>query len=242
MASPALLDARGKSALVTGAAGGIGSAVCDLLRACGASVAGLDRVTPSAVDLALTGDAADADFVRSALTQAAKSMGGLDFVVHAAGFARQCRYEDLEPAQWQEVLDANLTSAYLVTQAAQAHLAARAGAVVLFSSTNGRNGGSELSGAAYAVAKAGVINLTRHLAKVWAAQRIRVNCIAPGPVATPMLDRFDDRQLEALRQSIPLGRITSPDEVAAAVAFLLSPHAASMTGTCFNMSAGLVLD
>jgi 3-oxoacyl-[acyl-carrier protein] reductase len=242
LTAPTLLDARGKNALVTGAAGGIGSAVCSLLQRCGARVAGIDLNPAAAADLSLQGNVADAEFVRSAVQRAAGSLGSLDYVVHAAGFARQSRFDELAASEWHEVMDANLTSAYLVTQAAHSHLEQSRGAVVLLSSSNGRHGGSELSGAAYAVAKAGIINLGRHLAKTWAGAGIRVNWVAPGPVDTPMLDRFDDTQREALRRSIPLERIAHPDEIAAAVAYLLSGHAASMTGTCINVSGGLVLD
>jgi len=84
------------------------------------------------------------------------------------------------------------------------------GSVVLFSSVNGRHGGNELSGPAYAVAKAGIIGLTRHLAKHHARRRVRVNCLAPGPVTTPMLDRLTDDEMSDLRATIPLGHVTSP--------------------------------
>lgn len=242
MPSPALLDGTAKAALVTGAAGGIGRAVSALLRQSGARVAGLDLRAPEEVDAAIVGSAADQTIVRDAVARTVDTFGRLDWIVHAAGFAQACEYDALSEPQWHAVMDANLTSAFLVTQAAHPHLARSRGAVVLFSSTNGRNGGSSLSGAAYAVAKAGIVNLTRHLARAWAGEGIRANCIAPGPVATPMLDRFSDAERDALRRSIPLQRITGADEIAATVAFLLSSHAASITGACMNVSGGLVLD
>lgn len=240
--APLLLDARGRVALVTGASGGIGRAVAALLKVSGSAVAGLDVVTPTEVDLAFTGDACDEALVRDAAASVEARFGHIDYVVHAAGFARAARYDDLSLGEWHAVMDANVTSAFVVTKAAHAALVRSQGSVVLFSSTNGRTGGSELSGAAYAVAKSGIINLVRHLARAWAREGIRVNAIAPGPVATPMLDRFTDAEREALRQSIPLGRIATPEEIAASVAFLLSPHAAAMTGTCMNVSGGMVLD
>lgn len=241
-APPPLLDGRGRVALVTGAAGGIGRAVSALLAATGTRVAGLDVAMPADVALALQGSAADGAFVRSAVNRVVTELGRLDWVVHAAGFAQARAYDALDESEWHAVMDANLTSAFLVTQAAHPALAAARGAVVLFSSTNGRNGGSALSGAAYAVAKAGIVNLTRHLAKAWAAEGIRANCIAPGPVTTPMLDRFTDAERDALRRSVPLQRLIDPAEIAGTVGFLLSHHAASMTGTCLNVSGGLVLD
>jgi 3-oxoacyl-[acyl-carrier protein] reductase len=108
--------------------------------------------------------------------------------------------------------------------------------------SNARNGGSALSGAPYAVAKAGVSNLARYLAREWATDGLRVNCLAPGPVDTPMLDRLNPEQHAALQAAIPLGRYTSGREVAAAIAFLCSDHAASTTGATTNISGGLVLD
>ena len=94
----------------------------------------------------------------------------------------------------------------------------------------------------YGAAKAGVLNLTRALAKEWAAQGLRVNCVAPGPVATAMLDRLSEADHAALKAAIPLGRYADPQEIAAAIAFLCSDHARTMTGAMINISGGLVLD
>lgn len=241
-AVPVLLDARDRVALITGAAGGIGQAVCAMLRAAGAGVAGVDLTAPANADLAIAADCSLEAKVDDAIRATVDRLGRIDFVVNAAGLAGSGRLDAMSAADWQRVLDANLNSAFLVTRAAYAHLARTKGAVVLFSSTNGRNGGGSLSGAAYAVAKAGIINLARYLAREWAPDAVRVNCIAPGPVATPMLDRFTETERESLRQSMPLKRITTADEIAGCVAFLCSPHAASITGACLNVSGGLVLD
>ena len=144
---------------------------------------------------------------------------------------------------WRSLLDVNLTSAFLLAKASHEALRSRRGALVLISSTNALNGGSALSGPAYAVAKAGIINLARYLAKEWGEDGIRVNCVAPGPGG-----HADARApsgvdaCESLRQSIPLGRIATPEDVAESIAFLCSPRAACMTGTVMNVSGGLVLD
>ena len=108
-------------------------------------------------------------------------------------------------------------------------------------STNGLTGGSSLSGPAYAAAKAGILALTKHLARDLAASGVRVNAIAPGPIETPMLDRFDETEREALRQSIPLHELGTPDDVANLVFFLASSAAQHITGTTISLSGGLVM-
>jgi NAD(P)-dependent dehydrogenase (short-subunit alcohol dehydrogenase family) len=146
-------------------------------------------------------------------------------------------------ADWRRLIDVNLTSAFLLAKAAYASLAASQGSLTLTSSTNGLNGGSSLSGPAYAVAKAGLINLTRYLAKEWAPERIRVNCLAPGPIDTPMVTgRFSAQVLDQLRHNVPLGRLGAPQDVAHAIDYLTSPAAGFVTGTVMNLSGGMVLD
>jgi NAD(P)-dependent dehydrogenase (short-subunit alcohol dehydrogenase family) len=99
-----------------------------------------------------------------------------------------------------------------------------------------------LSGAAYAVAKAGVMNLMRYLAKEWAPDGIRVNCLAPGPIDTPMLARLDEATRASLAAATPLGRVGVPADVASVVGYLASPGASFLTGTVHNVSGGLLLD
>ena len=244
---PALFDGRGKVVLVTGAAGGIGRETVRLARASGAKVAAFDlarRGLPrEARDvLAMTGDAAAEADVRALVRESVKRFGRIDAVVSAVGVVGAGRLDAMPLAEWHRLLDTNLTSAFLLCRETWRPLKRARGSVVLFSSTNGRNGGSHLSGAAYAVAKAGIVNLTRYLAREWAPDGVRVNCIAPGPVDTPMVGRLTREQHAALKKAIPLGRYATAAEVAATVAFLCSPHAASMTGTCINVSGGMVLD
>lgn len=216
----------GTTTLVVGGAGGIGAACADWFRTRGDDVVVLDR--------ALGHDAADPASVAGALAD----VGSLDVVVHAAGSVGKGGIEDLDLAEWHRVLNDNLTSAAVVTSQALPKMA-DGGAVVLFSSVNGRHGGNELSGPAYAVAKAGIIGLTRHLAKHQARRRIRVNCLAPGPVATPMLDRLTEEEMSALRASIPLAHVTDPAEIAGTVGWLCSPAAASITGTVIDVNGGM---
>lgn len=235
-------------ALVTGAAGGIGRAAVAALMREGFAVAAVDLALadlPCAFDApfeAISADVTDEAAVAGAVERCVQRFGGIDCVVHLAGTVGKGPLTEVSVTDWRRLLEVNLTSAFLLARAAHPHLRERRGTLLLVSSTNGLNGGSALSGPAYAVAKAGVLNLVRYLAKEWGAEGIRVNAVAPGPVDTPMLARLPEATREALRQSIPLGRLASADDVAGIVAFLCSPQAAYLTGAVLNVSGGLVLD
>jgi NAD(P)-dependent dehydrogenase (short-subunit alcohol dehydrogenase family) len=239
---------KGRVALVTGAAGGIGRATVAALMRDGYSVSAVDvalAALPCTFDTPLqqvSADVTDETDVARAVSGCVEHFGALDCVVHLAGAVGKGPLVDVSASDWRRLLEVNLTSAFLLAKAAHQALRARRGSLVLISSTNARNGGSALSGPAYAVAKAGIINLARYLAKEWAADGIRVNCVAPGPVDTPMLARLSESTMDTLRRSIPLGRVATPDDVAASIAFLCSPQAAYLTGTVMNVSGGLVLD
>lgn len=213
-------------ALVVGGSGGIGAACVEQLRSDGHEVVVIDR--------ALGHDATDPASVGAALAE----VKDLRVVVHAAGSVGSGGIADLDLAQWRRVLDDNLTSAAVVAHCALPLMSA-GGSMVLFSSVNGRHGGNELSGPAYAAAKAGLIGLTRHLAKHQAARLIRVNCVAPGPVDTPMIARLNHDELDALVDAMPLRALTSAAEVAGTVAWLCSPAAASVTGAVIDLNGGL---
>ncbi len=236
-----------KVALVTGAAGGIGQAVVQRLRDDGACVAAFDleggaRQRSGRALLRLVGDATSERDVADAISRTLDHFGRIDWLVHTVGRVGAGGIEGCSLADWRAQLAVNLDSAFLFCREASTHLAESRGAVVLFSSTNGRNGGSVVSGAAYAVAKAGVINLARFLARDWASAGVRVNCIAPGPVDTAMLDRLGASGRSRLLKSIPLGRFSTAEQVAAQVAFLLSDQCAAVSGEVFNTSGALVLD
>lgn len=242
---PLLLNAAGKVALVAGAAGGIGSATVALFRSAGAQVGLFDLIHWRVTDknlVPISGDVSSERDCAGAVARTVERFGRLDYVINAAGRVGAGKLVETRKKDWNDALAVNLDPAFFLARAAHPHLAATRGALVLISSTNGRNGGSHLSGAGYAVAKAGIINLTRYLAKEWANDGVRVNCVAPGPVATPMLDRLNDAEHAALKAAIPLGRYAEAGEIAATIGFLCSAHAASITGACINVSGGMVLD
>lgn len=234
-----LLDAGNRVLLLTGAAGGIGAAVAEMYRAAGGTVAGLDLAAGPGV---MACDVTKEEAVRAAVAQALATHGHIDDVVHCAGIVGAGRLADTALTDWQRVMDANLTSAFLLARETAAALAASRGRLVWLSSTNGRNGGSALSGAAYACAKAALINLTRYLAQEWAEAGVRVNCVAPGPVDTPMLDRLGPDARPALARTMLTGELATAQDVAAAIGFLLSDNARAMTGVVLNPSGGKVLD
>jgi NAD(P)-dependent dehydrogenase (short-subunit alcohol dehydrogenase family) len=242
---PVLIDAAGKVAFVTGATGGIGQACVEMFLAAGASVVATGRRAVGLDDpglLKLTLEATDEAQVADAMAKTKQRFGAIDYLVHMAGMVGKGRLDQMELKDWHTVVDTNLTSAFLLLKHAYPLLRKPGAAVVLCGSSNGANGGSYLSGAAYASSKAALVNLTRYCAKEWAPDGIRVNILSPGPVDTPMLDRLSDTQHAGLKAQLPLGKYATAEECAGGVLFLCSGHAGSMTGTNMNISSGLVLD
>jgi NAD(P)-dependent dehydrogenase (short-subunit alcohol dehydrogenase family) len=234
----------GRVVLVTGAAGGIGQALVARCLDAGARVAAFDLKPQSGEDpdlLALPGDATDEAAVADAIAQVQSRWDRLDVLVNNAGRVGAGRVESLALDDWRAVIETNLTSVFLFCKHSIPMLKASRGAIVNLSSTNGLTGGSPLSGPAYAAAKAGIIALTKHLARDLAADGIRANAIAPGPIDTPMLDRLGDAGIEQLRQSIPLGELGTTDDVANLALFLASSAARHLTGVTISLSGGLVM-
>jgi NAD(P)-dependent dehydrogenase (short-subunit alcohol dehydrogenase family) len=212
--------------LVVGGDGGIGRACVEQFSAMGSEILVIDRSRGH--------DAADPRSVSSALA----GVESVTDVVHAAGSVGSGGIEEISVEDWNRVVSDNLTSAFVVCQQVLP-LMPRGGSIVLLSSVNGRHGGNRLSGPAYATAKAGLIGLTRHLAKDQAPRGIRVNAIAPGPVSSPMLDRLSEEQLDALIAHVPLGHVAVPDEVAGTAAWLCSDAAQSVTGAVIDLNGGM---
>lgn len=233
--------------LLTGASGGIGQAILSRARAAGYRVLAIDRqpAPPQAEDPDvhwLRADVTSDGDTEMAFARLDQAFGRLDALVFAAGAVGSGRVEAVAVEDFQRLVDVNLTGAFRYARLALPRLRATRGTLVFLSSTNGVTGGSPLSGPAYAAAKAGLIALTRHIARDYGPEGIRANCVTPGPIDTPMLDRLSDEVRASLRDSIPLGRIGSPGDVADLVSFLLSDKAAYLTGLTVSVSGGLVMD
>jgi 3-oxoacyl-[acyl-carrier protein] reductase len=241
---------EGKVALVTGATGGIGGAAVKLFREAGAAVVATGRDQQQVEEvfssddhvLALGADFSKENEARNAIASALERYGRIDHVVHSAGAVGKGRLEETSLSDWHRLMDINLTSAFLLCRESYSALKESKGNAVLLSSSNGVHGGTAISGLPYAMAKAGVINMTRYLAKEWAPDGIRVNCVSPGPVDTPMLDRLTEEQHTWTKAATLLGRYATADECAGMIIHLCSDYANSMTGTVANISSGMILD
>ncbi|MEU5715150.1 SDR family oxidoreductase [Streptomyces sp. NPDC020403] len=244
-------DFDGLSALVTGGASGIGAAVAALLLARGARVAVLDRTTEGAPEgtLALRADVTDDDAVRTAVDRAARELGGLHTLVSNAGIGSVGTVEDNTDEEWTRVLDVNVLGMVRTARHALPHLrrsvTGRPGAVSITQTCSIAATAGLPQRALYSASKGAVLSLTLAMAADHVREGIRVNCVNPGTADTPwigrLLGRAEDPAAErtALEARQPLGRLVLADEVAAAVVYLASPAAASVTGTALAVDGGM---
>ena len=195
------------------------------------------KVVPIALELRSEGS------IEKAVTQAAEALGAIDLLVNNAGRPLQKPATDVTWAEWDAVLASNLRGAFFLSQQVGRHLIAggRAGAIVNIASTHGLLGAAERS--TYGIAKGALIQMTRMLAIEWAEHGIRVNAIAPGRLDTPSPVRAartdDPKYMDAMRARVPLKRLVTVDEVAAAACYLASPQAASITGQTLVLDGGI---
>lgn len=245
-----MFDLRGKVAIVTGAARGIGFVSAEKLAESGASVVLGDineaQVLEAAKKLQDKGyaalgvrmDVTDNESIGKAIESAADAFGGLDIVVNNAGILSAATIENMQRDEWDRVLNVNLSGTFFVIQAALPYLK-KSGCprVVNISSLTGRNGGFEGS-MCYAASKGGVISITRGMARRLAPFRITVNAICPGPTETDILKGYTPEAIARQKSNILLGRLGQPEEIAAAVCYLASTEAGFVTGTMLDVNGG----
>jgi 3-oxoacyl-[acyl-carrier protein] reductase len=243
-----MFDLSGRTALVTGASGGIGSAVARQLHTQGARVvlsgrrrAALDEVAAELGERVLVEPADLADAAApERLVAAVEAAGGLDILVNNAGLTRDSLALRLKDEDWQTVLDVNLTAGFrLIRSALRGMLRRRFGRIVNITSIVALTGNP--GQANYAAAKAGMIGMSKALAAEVAARGITVNCVAPGFIETAMTAALSHEQQARLLQQIPLGRLGSGADVAAAVVYLASPEAAYVTGQTLHVNGGMAM-
>lgn len=244
-----MFDLTGKMALVTGASGGIGGAIAKALHGAGATV-GLSgtRVEPLEALAAELGDRthvlpcnlSDAEAVEALPKQAVEAMGGLDILVNNAGITRDQVFMRMSDADWQDVLDVNLTSTMRLCRGSiRGMMKSRWGRIINITSVVGAIGNP--GQANYAAAKAGLVGMTKSIAYEVASRGITANCVAPGFIATPMTDKLTDDQKEAINVKIPAGRMGTPEEIAGAVLYLASPEAGYVTGATLHVNGGMAM-
>ncbi|MEH6653083.1 MAG: 3-oxoacyl-[acyl-carrier protein] reductase [Loktanella salsilacus] len=244
-----MFDLTGKTALVTGASGGIGGAIATALHNAGATV-GLSgtRVEPLEALAAQLGsrvhvlpcNLSDAEAVTALPKQAIEAMGSLDILVNNAGITRDNLFMRMSDDEWSSVLDVNLTSTMRLCKGAiRGMMKARWGRIINISSVVGATGNP--GQANYAASKAGMVGMSKSIAYEVASRGITVNCVAPGFIATAMTDKLNDDQKGAILGQIPAGRMGEADEIAAAVLYLSSKEAAYVTGATLHVNGGMAM-
>ncbi len=244
-----MFDLSGKSALVTGASGGIGGAIARALHAQGAQVM-LSGTRAGALE-ALAGELKERAHVATAnlseagaadalVKDAEARMGSLDILVNNAGLTRDMLALRLKDEDWQAVLDVNLTATFRLCRAAmRGMMKRRFGRMINITSIVGVTGNP--GQANYAASKAGMIGMSKSLAAEVASRGITVNCVAPGFIATPMTDVLNEEQKKKLLAAIPADRLGAPEDIAAGVVYLASAEAAYVTGQTLHINGGMAM-
>jgi 3-oxoacyl-[acyl-carrier protein] reductase len=244
-----MFDLTGRTALVTGASGGIGGAIARALHGQGAAVAvsgtRLDALDALAGDLkervhVLPCDLADKDAVEALVPKSEELMSRLDILVANAGVNRDNLFVQLRDEDWDAVLAVNLTATFRLARAAvRGMMRRRFGRIIAISSVVGVTGNPGQSN--YTASKAGLIGMIKSVAAEYAKRGVTANCIAPGFIASPMTEKLNDKQREAILARVPAGRLGSGADVAAAAVYLASDEAAYVTGATLHVNGGMAM-
>ncbi len=244
-----MFDLTGKTALVTGASGGIGGAIARALRAQGATVAvsGTRReaLEALAADLGegvyvLPANLSDMGAVEGLVPAAEAAMGHLDILVNNAGITRDNLFMRMKDEEWSQVIAVNLEASFRLMRAAvKGMMRRRQGRIISVTSIVGVTGNPGQG--TYAASKAGRVGMSKSRAAEVASRNVTVNCVAPGFVETPMTDVLSDKQKETLLGRVPVGRLGTSEEVASAVVYLASPEASYVTGQTIHVNGGMAM-
>jgi 3-oxoacyl-[acyl-carrier protein] reductase len=243
-----MFDLGGKTALVTGATGGIGGAIAKALHAQGAKLAVsgtrkdvLDALAAELGDtVVLPCDLSNRDQVERLIPDAEKALGQLDILVTNAGITKDNLFVALKDDDWEQVLNVNLTSTFRLARAAvKGMMRRRFGRVIGITSVVGVTGNP--GQANYTAAKAGMIGMFKSIGKEYAKRGVTANCVAPGFIATAMTEKLNEKQREAILQMVPAGRLGGGADVAAAVVYLASDEAAYVTGQTLHVNGGMAM-
>ena len=243
------IDLSGKVALVTGSTRGIGRAIAAALASCGATVAivGRDQAKADAVAAEIGGgakgfacDISDTAQITALMDSVEKALGSCDILVNNAGITKDNLMLRMKDEDWNAVLETNLRSAFVAIRAAQrGMMKKRWGRIINIASVVGLIGNA--GQANYAASNAGLIGLSKSVAKELASRNVLCNVVAPGFIKTDMTDAMPPEAVAKLSAQIPLDRFGSPDDIASAVAFLASDHAAYITGQVLTVDGGMVM-
>lgn len=244
-----MFDLTGKTALVTGATGGIGGAVAAALHARGATVALSGTRREKLDELAATlgervhvlpTNLSSIEEVEALVPAAEKAMGQLDILVNNAGITRDNLFIRMKDEEWDQVIAVNLSASFRLTRAAtKLMMRKRWGRIVSITSVVGVTGNPGQGN--YAASKAGIIGMSKALAAEVASRNVTVNCVAPGFIETAMTDVLNDKQKETILTRVPAGRLGKANEIAAAVVYLASEEAAYVTGQTLHVNGGMAM-
>ncbi|MEO8375988.1 MAG: 3-oxoacyl-[acyl-carrier-protein] reductase [Sphingomonas bacterium] len=244
-----MFDLTGMTALVTGASGGIGSAIAEALVGQGArlAVSGSNAAKLEAFRAGLAGDhvalpcdLSDSASVDALVPQAVEALGKLDILINNAGVTRDNLVMRMKDEEWDMVIRVNLEAAFrLARAAARPMMKARFGRIISVTSVVGTTGNP--GQANYAASKAGLVGMSKALAQELASRGITVNCVAPGFIASPMTDALPDAQKEALNARIPAGKMGEGGDIGAAVVYLASREAGYVTGQTLHVNGGMAM-